>query len=154
MSTTTNLGSSPANNNTRLVSNPYKFSAYRNSALSVTTGSYQKIPFDTKEFDTGGNFDIVTNIGRFTAPIAGFYHINFLVGVGISDTDDVATLYKNGSIYKWGNEAKGGGSVLSTLVQLAANDYLEVYVSTSVTVINVGSAPQKTWFSGFLVSAT
>lgn len=136
--------------------NPYKFNAYRSAALTITTGSFQRIPLDAVEFDTGSNVDITTNKGRFTAPVAGFYLISWLVGFSIGASDCAGVLYKNGSIYRWGNETPstaGGGSGGSALIQLAATDFIELFGSAGTTgVVNVGSAPIKTWMSGFLVS--
>jgi len=137
------------------LNNPYKFSMYRNAALTITTGSFQRIPLDTTEFDTGSNCDITTNKGRFTAPVAGFYFFSWQVGQTIGAADNVGALYKNGSIYRWGSEMNGGGSGGSALVQLAANDYIELFATSNTSgVVNVGASPIKTGMSGFLLSKT
>ena len=144
---------SPAN-----FTNPYKFSVYRNAALSLATGAVV-VTFDTKTFDTGSNVDIVTNKGRFAAPIAGFYFFTSSVSVtqGNPYTYQIS-IYKNGSAVLSGNEltsanSNGGAYVVSGLVQLAANDYVEIYASTSNPggqAINVGAS--SAYFQGFLVS--
>lgn len=137
------------------ISNPHKFSVYRNAAQNATTNVYTKVNFDTEEFDTGGNFDNVTNY-RFVAPVAGFYQFSWSVALGIGggSVDTVATLYKNGVVCKWGNElAGGGGSTGSCHIQVSATDYFEVYVFSSTTQpMNVGSA--KVFFTGYLTSTT
>lgn len=135
---------------------PYKFNVYRNAALTISTGVFQLIPLDAMEFDTSSNVDIVTNKGRFTAPVAGFYQISWHVGNSIAATDSTSALYKGGAIYRWGAEmTNGGGSGGSALIQLAAADYLELFAAANTNgVINVGINPIKTWMSGFLVSTT
>jgi hypothetical protein len=135
-------------------SNTIKFSVYRNAAQNVTS-SFTKVNFDTKDFDTGSNFDAVTNF-RFTAPIAGFYFFSWTVGIPVSGTtDNVAALYKNGTIFTWGDEGTAGGSSGALLMSLAASDFIEIFIVGNATVaLNVGSTPRKTHFSGFLLSAT
>lgn len=136
--------------------NPYKFSVYRNSAQN-TSVAFAKVNFDTKDFDTSSNYDATTNF-RFTAPVAGFYFFNWNIGVPISGagTDGVSALYKNGTSYQWGTESStsmntGGAAFLS----LAANDYVEIFISTTnVVAMNVGGSPRKTYFGGHLVSQT
>lgn len=136
------------------LTNPYKFLVYRNAALNVTN-AFTVCTFDTTVFDTGSNVDIVTNKGRFTAPIAGFYWFSWNVGIPISGTDDVAAVYKNGSTYAWGNEQTGGNGAGSIIVQSAANDFWEIYMVANTTLaLNVGTAPMKTWFCGHLLSAS
>lgn len=138
--------------------NPYKFSAYRNAAYTLVNTGFVKVPFETKDFDTNSNFDIVTNVGRYTAAVAGFYYFSFNVGstVGNGSTDSVSAIYKNGTIYSWGQESSAsGGMVGGKFLSLAISDYVEVYGAlTTNNAINVGGSPRKTYFDGFLVSAT
>lgn len=140
--------------------NPYKFSVYRNGSLTLSTGA-QVVTFDTKTFDTGSNVDVVTNKGRFTAPIAGFYFFTSSVSVtqGNPYTYQIA-IAKNGSTVLSGNEltsanSNSGAYVVSGLVQLATNDYVEIYASTSNSggqSVNVGAS--SAYFQGFLVSVS
>lgn len=144
---------------------PVKFTAYLNSAQNLASGgnTNTKILFDKVEFDTGNNFDAITN-HRFTAPVAGFYHIDASIQVTVGATTDTfdISLYKGGSEFRRGQMGPGGaGSItlnqytLSTIVQLAANDYLEIYGFNSVNAtraLTTGSA--FTYFQGFLMSAT
>lgn len=134
-----------------VLTNPYKFFAYRNAAANSGTG-YTKVVFDTELYDTGSNFAS----GTFTAPVAGFYSFEWMVGFTITAGDSASALYKNGSILLWGNEVtNGGGSGGSTVLSLAANDTIDVYgVVTSTVTLNVGATPMKTYFSGHLLSIT
>lgn len=112
---------------------------------------------DTKVFDTGSNVDVVTNKGRFTAAEAGFYW--FVVrGATNGGNEQIAALFKNGSRYLDGTRTQGAGviigSVVTGVIQLAVNDYVEPYYYTaSLQPFNVGQT-YETYFSGFRVSAT
>lgn len=141
------------------VANPYKFRAYRGTAWTAST-SPQKIQFDTEDYDTGGNYDNVTNY-RFTAPISGFYH--FSASIASAQSNGIGygiQLYKNGSAAASGtrvisgfNTAFGIVTHVSADIQLIANDYIEIYYICGTS--DTGSATtDTTWFSGHLISAT
>jgi hypothetical protein len=140
--------------------NDYKFSVYRTTAYSATASAATELPFDTKAFDTSTNIDVVTNKGRFTAPVAGFYF--FSASVAFSSTNNrwiIAYLYKNGSqaIIGEGNLNAAGainsGNLVSGLLSLAANDFVEVYYfNNNADALAGGSTGSQ--FSGFLVSQT
>ena len=135
--------------------NPYKFSVYRNGACTTPGATFGKVAFDTKEFDTGSNFDNTTNY-RFIAPVGGFYQLNTSVGTGGNVTRLIVSLFKNGVEVKRlydsggisGNPAAGGGACL---MQLSANDYVEVFIFTSSAVTGAGNLITR--FDGFLLSA-
>lgn len=143
--------------------NPYKFFVYRNAALTVNTGAFTKISFDTKLYDTGSNFDTVTNF-QFTAPIAGFYQ--FAAGVGWNTTASlsrfIVSLYKNGTEnIRGGDQGNANGQPGTNLVappplQLAINDTVDVRVQPvgANTALLVGATPLGSYYGGFLVSAT
>lgn len=141
--------------------NPYKFSIYRSSSLNTNNGSFAVTQFDTKTFDTSSNVDVATNKGRFTAPIAGFYQFNSQVNIAANGaTIFVIALYKNGSSTggavgtEFNATVSSGfiGSSVSQLLQLAANDYVEVYnLCNGAAAIQTGA--YNNYFSGFLVSA-
>lgn len=140
--------------------NPYKFSVYRNAAWNTSTANqFNKVAFDTKLFDTGTNFDVVTN-NRFVAPIAGFYQFSATVKATTNNAYIQIALYKNGSVIKNGtgfNSATGSisaGGVVAGLLQLAATDYIEVYFFDNGTNDTGLTGSSNTFFDGFLVSAT
>jgi hypothetical protein len=135
-----------------------KFSAYVTAAHTYT--NYNKVQLDTKTFDTGANFDAVTN-NRFVAPVSGFYFFDGAVSFVAASTTDhfLATLYKNGTEVKRGteiNSAVGSGSVgvsVAGQLQLAAGDYMELWCYASPgRAINTGAI--TTYFDGYLVSTT
>lgn len=135
--------------------NPYKFRVYRGAAQSAINGS-TVILFDTKTYDTSSNVDIVTNKGRFTAPVAGFYNFTGVAQI-VSTANMFVALYKNGSQVSQGVNNGGSsvnqGSIVNDTLQLAASDYVEVYVNASAAnALFVG--PVTVYFTGFLISTT
>jgi hypothetical protein len=139
------------------LSNPYKFSAWRNAALSTANGSLGAVVYDTETFDTNSNFD--TSNGRYTAPVAGFYAFFWGEIVAANAGDTLYTsLMKNGTEHKRSHErpnVAAGNNTMSgaALIQLAAGDYVQVGVFASgARSFVVGNQPYV-WFNGFLVSA-
>lgn len=136
------------------VFNPYKFRVSRNSAANSSNGGAAAlIAFDTEQYDTGNNH----SGGTFTAPVAGFYQFNFAVGFQSSSNDCFATINKNGTEYSRGSRAKLSSSLVgsagSDLIQLAANDTVDVRAySASTVALDVGAS--TVFFSGYLVSKT
>lgn len=140
--------------------NPYKFLLYRNAARSSGASTFIAVQHDTKIFDTGSNVDIVTNKGRFTAPVAGFYHFDGCISVNAGTGDSLACLYKNGARHVDGNRFSTGGPinqyVLSVTLQLAANDTIELQLFTATSqslVVGIGTS-MSNFFGGHLVSST
>lgn len=136
------------------VYNPYKFSVYRNAALTQTSGV---IPFDTKNYDTGSNVDVVTNKGRFTAPVAGFYRFTARASATTSTNYLYILLRIDGVNILEGtrgateNINNVTGSMVSAEFQLNANDYVEIYGSVyTSTTYETGST--KLYFMGSLLS--
>lgn len=149
-----NIGAISSNN----LSNPYKFSVYRNAAWTSHNSFANDILFDTKLYDTGSNVDVTTNKGRFTAPIAGVYSFKWLAGNTSASGPVIAALYKNGTTkIKNGSDAGSstGGAYSSGAadVQLAANDYVEVWF-TGGSGSTGGTGQDLAYFDGFLISAT
>lgn len=137
--------------------NPYKFHVHRAAALNTANAASAAVAFDTKDYDTGTNIDVVTNKGRFTAPAAGFYRFDGAIDLVSGGTlEAIISLYKNGA-----ETTRGGretivsshdvGIVVGDTIQLAANDYVEIYVfSSGTTAFTVGTVTP--YFSGSLQS--
>lgn len=136
-------------------SNPYKFRARRVAAQNSGNGAFAIVNFDTEDYDTNSNFDITTNVGRYTAPVAGFY--DFFARLSATATLQLLlALYKNGSIYQRGHHSLGNGTyavMYSDRVQAAAGDYFEIYSFGSGGAIEVSTGSQA-YFTGALVSRT
>lgn len=143
--------------------NPYKFSAYNSVATTIAAGSSPtKVALQTKIYDTSTNFDATTNY-RFTVPIAGFYQFNGGVQLFVTNTVLVfAFLYKNGGLLRTGTtgmNASGGANNIASFAggsfQLAANDYIELWASSSqASTSNTNTGLASTYLDGYFVSAT
>jgi hypothetical protein len=146
------------------LTNPCKFLVYLSSVASTSSNTPLRIPFDTKVFDTGNNVDVITNKGRFTASIAGFYDFTAQLSFEPYNPDIVyPVIYKNGVNLLVGNEQDYTNTNTHALnitvpcLQLAVNDYIDIYI-IHTTAGNMGvqgtGIPYQTWFGGLLVSQT
>lgn len=141
--------------------NPYKFSVYRNAVWNMSASSWNKVSFDTEEYDTGSNYDNTTTF-RFTVPVAGFYKFSAAVsGQGITTNTYIAAIYKNGVVYKQGQQVNIGATADFTVtvappaILLAVSDYIEVYVYNGNGASQAGrTGAYQTYFGGELVSIT
>ena len=125
-----------------------------NSRTGWTTTGLQKTPYDNViHSEPTSAYDATTNF-RFTAPVAGKYQATISQnGIG----DIILYLYKNGAVYHAGEFRDNGSSAwmhntISTVVTMAANDYLEGYVKLTGSG-NAWNGASSTWdsFSGFLI---
>ena len=114
------------------VSNTPAFQATLSGNQSIADNTTAKITFDTETFDSNGTF--ASN--KFTASIAGKYLI--IVKLTYYDAsgnlnDTSMSLYKNGSEFETSIKKRGTEDVerdiiaVSTILNLAVNDYIEVY---------------------------
>ena len=144
----------------RAVNGP-AFSAYASAVLqTITSGSQQKVLFQTEEFDT----DNCYASSRFTPNVEGYYQLNAEVRLdGASGTGEMMiVLYRNGAEYKRGWNQQGtqiaanfwAMTVSSLVYANGTTDFFEIYVQqgsgSSVTVTAVDS-PNITWFNGAMV---
>jgi len=137
------------------------FSAYATNTLqTITSGSQQKVLFQTEEFDTNSNY---AN-SRFTPTVAGYYQLNAEVRLdGTTGTGEMMiVIWKNGSEYKRGTNQSGtqiasnfwAMQVSSLVYANGSTDYFEIYVQQgsgadrTVTAVN---SPNITWFNGCMV---
>jgi hypothetical protein len=138
-----------------ILTNPYKFSVYRNAAWTTASLAYAKVQFDTEDYDSGANFDSTTNF-RFTAPVAGFYHFDAGVQSNTIANGLVGNaIYVNGSLYKRVEIECGGNTTLigpgiSADIQLSVGDTVEVYHYGSSSTGGTGRS--KAYFNGHLIS--
>ena len=148
-----NLVTIPSVTGTAMVSgNMPAFFVTLSTNFSVTSGSYTKVPFDTKTFDTATCFNTSTN--RFTPTVAGYYQINLTVGNGGSVTRAIAGIYKNGSELCRGFDATAAiaGCSASAIVFLnGSTDYIEGYGLLSGAALVFFGASVVTQMSGVLV---
>lgn len=130
------------------------FSANKNgtSQTSITgSGTWTKVTFTTEEWDSHGYYDAANS--KFMPSVPGYYHI--IAGVQFSNMDNnksiQCAIYKNGSIYKTGDNpmtsyvAAWPKSIVTALVYLnGSTDYVEIYAahwdSTSRDIIGSADA--------------
>lgn len=132
------------------------------NAYSTDDGT---IPFNTVEIDIGSNFNSSTY--KFTAPIAGYYHMHAHVYANVISGTDISVRYQvNGSdyngvnigssIYSYGYNNAGGGSHESIdvplIMKLSANDAVNVAVQTSGSG-QYYKGSRETWWFGYLIGS-
>ena len=132
------------------------FSAYLNSAQTVTGGTFTKATLDVEEFDTNSNFAS----SRFTPTIAGYYQINTLLRLvtTVSLSNITNSIYKNGAEYK---RVQFNGVTFTADINLSnscvvylngSTDYVELYGFTSGSgTLSFGSGISATSMSGALI---
>ena len=105
-------------------------------------GGWQKVAFNTTAFDA--NLEFNTGLNRFVANTDGYYRINAGFHTNYQNNKQYYSIgvYVNGTLYQESsynhhnsaaniNGLTGSGDVMrsiSCLVQLSANDYVEIYV--------------------------
>lgn len=127
--------------------------AYRNSAATVSTGSIQKINYDTTAFNTGTFFDVVTN-NRFNVPVDGYYQVTVTNQIAaLTAAHRIgAYIYKNGSEDAENLSADSAtltiSSTCTALLKCAAGDYLEGFVfQDSGGTLSLDNDPRQTYIS-------
>lgn len=142
-------------------SNGPAFSAYANNTLqTITSGSQQKVLFQTEEFDTNNNYAS----SRFTPTVAGYYQLNSSVRIdGSTGTGEIMiVIWKNGSEYKRGTNQQGTQiatdfwemNVSSLVYANGSSDYFEIYVqqtSGSSRTVTAVASPNITYFNGCMI---
>jgi hypothetical protein len=126
------------------------FSAYVSTSQSIGSATWTKITFATEEFDTNNNFAS----SRFTPTVAGYYQVNAQVQPNDFYTGVAVAIYKNGSLFKYGNfylASSTGGSVVSTLIYLnGTTDYIECYAAFTGSAQLVAGGPAFSYFQAYL----
>lgn len=142
-----------------VVGNGPAFSAYPNAAQSIPNSTWVKVSLQTKDFDTNGAFDNVTNFRFQPTGLAGYYMIVGEVSFAATGTySSQCAIYKNGGQYKNGsNPPATTGSypctAVSTIVYLnGTTDYVELWaLQNSGGAVNTNNASQVTYLQGYMV---
>jgi hypothetical protein len=124
------------------------FSAYQSTAQAMPSGGPTLLTNMVEEFDIGNCYTPATN--RFTAPVDGLYQINGAyeqVGITLCG----CYLYKNGSTIKRGWDSSNVQTQISSVIQLAAGDYIDLRGYSGTAQNSVASISQ-TFFNGYLVT--
>jgi hypothetical protein len=141
----------PSVTGTAMVSgNMPAFSAYQNSAQSLTANTSTKIVFQAEEFDTANCYASNT----FTPNVAGYYQFSSAIQINTSATTIVLGFFKNGSLAKRvGNTASSNVNMISGSALIYCNgttDYIEVYAQTG-TNQSLDASADRLYFQGVLV---
>jgi hypothetical protein len=117
--------------------------AYRAAQQSIAASTTVPVTLDTEEFDTDGFHDNATNNSRFTVPTgkAGKYLLSGgLYSVTLNETWEIF-FRLNGTTIIRGTAALRNWATLSTIVNLAVGDYVELCVfQASGGSVNIGLA--------------
>jgi hypothetical protein len=145
----------PASTGTVMVSgNMPAFSAY-GSSQTVTGSTYTKVACNVEEFDTNSNYD-TTNY-RFTPTVAGYYQVTGQISYTSSVTARaIIVIYKNGSAFKFGNDADVQVNSLNVTALMYFNgstDYAELYgwIAGTGTLEFQGTLGTNTYFQASMV---
>jgi len=127
------------------------FSAYSSVAQSISSSTYTKVTFDTKEFDTNNNF----TSSRFTPTVAGYYQ--FTAGIQVAATTTTQLVfYKNGAVFKYGNQCPSISYVTNNSTALiycnGSTDYVELYALFGATN-NTNPSNSSVYFQASMVRA-
>ena len=142
-----------------LVTMPYQpaFNARAAASTTYSTSGWNQIQYNTIVDQTGSNYSTSTN--RFTAPVSGWYQFNATANFASnSDVDGAIQIAVNGVMADTRasvNQAQNGGNYsgrsVAGVMYLSANEYAEVWVYTTVTLVS-RSNPWAGNFSGYLVA--
>jgi len=125
------------------------FSAWQNSAQTLTSNVLTKILYQSELWDTNSNYD--TSTSRFTPTVAGYYQINAAVCTGASSSQQLLAIYKNGALYQRNDIPSININQISSIVSLnGSTDYIEIYASFGTGQITSANV-NLNWFNGALV---
>lgn len=141
--------------------NNHKFSVFRTTAFNTPAGTSAKVGFDTHEsWDTGTDFDVATN-SRYNVPLNGFYDFNAQVAfnTGGSATVGIIQLYKNGTLYKYGQRIDTAADYIYLVgtwlnIQAVVGDYFEIFLYTSAARTGEVNSQAENFFQGRFTCAT
>jgi len=136
------------------------FSVHKNNfnQNGLSAAIWTKITWTTKEFDTNGDFDIITN-DRFTPTVADKYILSASIGITAATEGDLlrVAIYKNGLGHKLtGMEAGSPTPIIAlnltaTVDANGTTDYFEVFAYLQGGG-NISGNKQETFFTGARVS--
>ena len=153
----TNTITLPTSTGTMMVNGPTFSATLASGSVTITSATWTKMQLNSEGWDTANCYDPTTNY-RFTPNVAGYYQVNVGVDAGLSTnfTQTVASIYRNGSIFRAGSNVVTGNnlnfvSVVSALVYLnGTTDYIEAYAYISATTARYASSV-ATWFDAAMI---
>ena len=123
------------------------------SQNNVNISSGNPFPFNTEQYDIGGNFD--TSTYAFTAPVTGFYFIYYQVYRNSSTSAEVA-IYVNNDAQRRNRCNPNGGDFIfaqSTVLLLKGGDTVRLFAYNGQmdNFYGSGSNQRETHFGGYLL---
>jgi hypothetical protein len=123
--------------------------AYRNATLTLTSGSFVKMPIDTVATgnDPGSHMDVTTN-RRYNVTSTGWYQVNGEVKATSSATTQTITaaIAVNGTVVSTGNHGLSNASgqtldsVVSDCIPCNSGDYIELWYNCSAGLAIVAAS--------------
>lgn len=139
-----------------VLSNPYKFSAYKSGAQNLASGTVTKVLFATENYDTNSNFASST----YTVPVNGFYTISSTLKIGATAANSYfIMIYVNGVEKRRGPEIIPGysnnfGVFVHDTLQLTAGQTVEIYAYSGTGTGAIATGSNISYFTGELISRT
>lgn len=102
------------------------------TAQNIAANTFTKVTLGTEMWDTDNCFAS----SRFTATTAGYYQVNAQASINSGTAGHLyCDIYKNGTMYQenYVNTMSYAFNQNSTMVYLAVNDYIEMYVSHNIS---------------------
>jgi hypothetical protein len=131
------------------------FSAYRTGSQSLGGASYNKILFNTEEFDTDSCFD--TSTSKFTPNVAGYYCVIVVAAIDSSSTapwilirkNDVSHVKTNMGSFVSGT-LNGAGAVTAVIYLNGSTDFVEGYAYVP-SAVNLSTSSNASYFQAHFV---
>ena len=125
------------------------FSAYASSGTTISNGSFTKVLYDVEEWDTANCY----SSSRFTPNVAGYYLISAAnnISTGTIGTNNVMTIYKNGSWYRSGSSYYW--SISQIVYCNGTTDYIEIYTFNNATGAITGTSTYNCFSAAMIRSA-
>jgi len=130
------------------------FSAYVSTNQVITTSTFTKVTFQTKDYDTATAYDNTTNY-RFTPQVAGYYKVSSALTIATASTRTIIFVYKNGSVTKAIVDIPGSmntiGGTSPDVFLNGSTDYIEIYVYIVGTTPTVSNGSPYTYFQASMI---
>jgi hypothetical protein len=136
------------------------FRVWMDTDQTLNNAVYEKLQFDTEEFDIGSNFDVSNYY--FTAPVDGKYYFHAMMrSAATHGSDDDLAIYKNSTAYAQQStfEQVSGPAYVTTsptlmvscIMDMTAGDTASVYAHTETGPWSMagGSSNSNTFFEGY-----
>jgi len=127
-----------------------------NHTATTSYSSNTRFPFAVQGSEAfAQNVTINSGGGRITVPVAGKYFVSATFRNENNSSDFQAAIYKNGTLITragiWYSSEAYESFHCSSILDLSANDYIEVYLNCGSSTNFVGGSNKVTFCSGYLI---